>query len=172
MPKSSKKRSEAIIVEKVANLLKGLAPGCVGFYWPFKGEIDLRQLVRNGLPDGFTRALPVVVEKAKPLEFWKWQPGQPLRAGVWRIPIPDRRIPMNPSVLLVPLVGFCQRGYRLGYGGGYYDRTLATMNPRPVTIAVGFDQTRLETIFPQPHDIPMDVIVTRSDVRIYRDSPE
>ena len=71
---------------------------------------------------------------------------------------------MRPTALLVPLVGFDRRGYRLGYGGGYYDRTLATMHPKPLTIGIGYDLGRLETIHPQPHDIPMDAIVTEAGV--------
>ena len=113
----------------------------------------------------------MVVDKRKPLEFWKWQPGRPLHAGVWKIPIPDRRIRMRPTVLLVPLAGFCAEGCRLGYGGGYYNRTLAALDPKPVTIAVGFDLGRLETIFLQPHDNPMDVIITETTEKIYRDFP-
>jgi 5-formyltetrahydrofolate cyclo-ligase len=67
---------------------------------------------------------------------------------------------VRPTALLVPLVGFDRRGYRLGYGGGYYDRTLAAMGPKPFTIGIGYEIGCLETIHPQPHDIPMHAIVT------------
>jgi 5-formyltetrahydrofolate cyclo-ligase len=71
---------------------------------------------------------------------------------------------LTPDLLLVPLVGFDPAGYRLGYGGGYYDRTLAAIQPRPLAIGIGFEQQALATIHPQPHDIPMDYIVTESRV--------
>jgi 5-formyltetrahydrofolate cyclo-ligase len=72
-----------------------------------------------------------------------------------------------PDVLLAPLVGFDAGGYRLGYGGGYYDRTLAALPERPLVVGVGFETSGMETIHPQPHDIPMDLIVTeRRTIRI------
>jgi 5-formyltetrahydrofolate cyclo-ligase len=83
-----------------------------------------------------------------------------MQRGIWAIPIPADRLPVQPTVLLVPLLGFDERGYRLGYGGGYFDRTLAVARPRPLTIGVGYELGRLPTIYPQPHDIPMDAIVT------------
>jgi 5-formyltetrahydrofolate cyclo-ligase len=141
-----------------------LAGHLIGFYWPFKGEIDLRPFVRALVRNGASAALPVVVERAAPLEFWTWQPGMRLARGIWDIPIPEARAPVEPTALLVPLVGFDAEKYRLGYGGGYYDRTLAAMRSRPLTIAVGQAACRLETIHPQPHDIAMDVIVTEEGV--------
>ena len=69
---------------------------------------------------------------------------------------------LGPTILIVPLLGFDDAGFRLGYGGGYYDRTLAAMQPRPFTVGVGYELGRLPTIYPQPHDIPMDVIVTEA----------
>jgi len=107
----------------------------------------------------------VVVEKKQPLAFWAWRPGAALARGVWDIPIPAARDVVQPTALLVPLVGFDAEGYRLGHGGGYYDRTLAAMNPKPLAIGVGFEFGRLETIWPQPHDIPMDAIVTEAGVK-------
>jgi 5-formyltetrahydrofolate cyclo-ligase len=83
---------------------------------------------------------------------------------VWDIPIPIERQAVRPTALLVPLVGFDRQGYRLGYGGGYYDRTLAAMDPKPLIIGIGYEIGRLETIHPQPHDVPMDAIVTEAGV--------
>jgi 5-formyltetrahydrofolate cyclo-ligase len=102
----------------------------------------------------------VVVTRSAPVEFWSWVPGASMQRGLWDIPIPAERDPVVPDALLIPLVGFDAEGYRLGYGGGYYDRTLAAAAERPFCIGLGYDEMRLPTIYPQPHDIPMDVIVT------------
>jgi 5-formyltetrahydrofolate cyclo-ligase len=145
-----------------------LGHACIGFYWPFKGEIDLRHIVQGFQERGAEVALPVVVERQHPLEFWLWHPGMKLERGIWNIPIPRERNPVRPTFLLVPLLGFDAAGYRLGYGGGYYDRTLASLDPKPVTIGVGHELGRLETIYPQPHDMPMDVIVTGTGISRFR----
>jgi 5-formyltetrahydrofolate cyclo-ligase len=134
-------------------------PHCVGFYWPFKGEYDPRPLVRTLHQRGIPLALPVVVAKAQPLIFRPWWPRAPMTLGVWNIPVPAEGEAVQPDLLLVPLVGFDGRRYRLGYGGGFYDRTIAAMPSRPRLIGVGFVRGRLRTIYPQPHDIPMDEIV-------------
>jgi 5-formyltetrahydrofolate cyclo-ligase len=139
-----------------------LRRGCIGFYWPFKGEIDLRHLIRDLLAAGAEAALPAVVGKRQPLEFWAWRPRMKLERGVWNIPVPAERNAVRPAALLVPLLGFDAAGHRLGYGGGYYDRTLAAMNPKPPTIGIGYELGRLETMYPQPHDIPLDAIVTEA----------
>lgn len=152
-------RSSAII-DRLRAGLPSLAGEAAGFYWAFKGEIDLRGVVRDLVGRGSQAALPVVVEKGRPLEFWSWRPRMKMDRGIWNIPIPGERVVVQPRLLLVPLVGFDAAGYRLGYGGGYYDRTLAAMQPRPLAIGVGFGLGRLSSIMPQPHDIPMDAIVT------------
>ena len=135
----------------------------IGFYWPFKGEYDVRPVARRLHASGARLALPVVVEKARPLIFREWAPGIAMTHGIWNIPIPANGEPVTPDILIVPLVGFDSQRYRLGYGGGYYDRTLAAMAVKPRTIAVGHAFSRLPTINPQPHDIPMDIILTESE---------
>ena len=136
------------------------APVVLGIYWPFRGEIDVRDLALAHIEAGGIAALPVVVEKSAPVEFWRWRPEVPLARGLYNIPIPAEKEVVKPDVLIVPLVGFDRAGYRLGYGGGYYDRTLAASHPRPRTIGIAFAESELETIYPQPHDIPMSRIVT------------
>jgi 5-formyltetrahydrofolate cyclo-ligase len=152
----------------VSNLMRQSFPelrdACIGFYWPFQGEIDLRPLIQSFLTVGACAALPVVVEKGKPLEFWSWHPKMKLERGIWNIPIPCERNPVQPTILLVPLVGFDAKGYRLGHGGGYYDRTLSSLAKKPLCIGVGYELGRLETIHPQSHDIPMDAIVNERGV--------
>jgi 5-formyltetrahydrofolate cyclo-ligase len=132
----------------------------LGIYWPMRGEMDVRDIARRHIEAGGTVGLPVVVEKAAPVEFWKWQPGTGMRRGVWNIPVPMTREVVMPDALIVPLVGFDKERYRLGYGGGYYDRTIASMAKRPFCVGLGFVEAELPTIFPQAHDIPMNLIIT------------
>jgi 5-formyltetrahydrofolate cyclo-ligase len=150
-----------------ANLLAAVdlrAYRVLGFYWPIRGELDLRDVARRQIEAGGTAALPVVVAKNAPVEFWRWVPGAPLQRGFWNIPVPAEQQRVVPDALLIPVVGYDAAGYRLGYGGGYYDRTLAALAPRPLCVGVGYDEAALETIHPQPHDIPMEVIVTERRV--------
>ena len=161
---NERRRLQPLIIRHLEEAFPQLARAVIGFYWPFSGEIGLHPLVSRLLEQGARAALPVVVEKRAPLEFWAWRPGMALARGVWNIPIPAAREDVQPTALLVPLVGFDPQGYRLGYGGGYYDRTLAAMSPASLTIGVGYELGRLATIHPQPHDIPMDAIVTEGGV--------
>jgi 5-formyltetrahydrofolate cyclo-ligase len=140
-------------------------PGVLGVYWPFRAEFDPRSLIDALVASGRSVALPVVIDRKGPLEYRSWAPGEPLAAGVWDIPIPEKRDIVVPAMVLAPLVGFDRAGYRLGYGGGYFDRTLAALLPRPLAIGVGFAAQEIATIYPQSFDIPMDMIVTEEGVR-------
>lgn len=154
--------------ERIAASLREIVverPGVLGIYWPFRAEFDPRLLVDTLVAAGRRVALPVVIDRRGPLEYRVWSPGDPLVAGVWDIPIPERREVVLPSMVLAPLVGFDRAGYRLGYGGGYFDRTLGAMDPRPLAIGVGFEAQAIETIYPQPFDIPMELIVTETGIR-------
>jgi 5-formyltetrahydrofolate cyclo-ligase len=164
IPQDERRRLQPPVLELVEQHFPELANALVGFYWPIRGEIGLHGLVRRLVEQGARAALPVVVEKGQPLEFRAWRPGAPLERGVWNIPVPATREVVRPTALLVPLVGFDAKGYRLGYGGGYYDRTLAGLSPKPLAIGIGYELGRLLTIHPQPHDIPMDAIVTETGV--------
>jgi 5-formyltetrahydrofolate cyclo-ligase len=168
VPQKERPNVRSAVIASIKAHVPELRSARIGFYWPFKAEIDLRGLVRDLEAAGAEPALPVVVEKKQPLEFWAWRPRMKLSRGVWNIPIPEVRTPVAPTALLAPLVGFDGEGYRIGYGGGYYDRTLAAMNPRPLTIGVGYELGRLATIHPQPHDIPLDAIVTEAGFTWFR----
>ena len=160
------RRLWAQAIEAHLALLLGEQPTLLlGVYWPFKAEFDPRPLISRLVAAGSRIALPAVVDKKGPLEYRAWRPGDKLVDGVWNIPIPEKRKIVVPKAVLAPLVGFDRGCYRLGYGGGYFDRTLAALSPRPLAIGVGFELSRLETIYPQDFDIPMDVIVTEDGIR-------
>jgi 5,10-methenyltetrahydrofolate synthetase len=160
VPPEDRAKAADIISERLAQLVK---PGQVfSFYWPMKGELDFRPLATKLHHQGVTTALPVVVEKNRPMVFRPWAPKAPMRRGIWNIPEPATEETIMPDVALAPVVGFTDDGYRLGYGGGYFDRTLAALSPRPLAIGVGLDFQRLETIHPLPHDIRLDGIITEA----------
>jgi len=138
----------------------------LGFCWPYKGEYDARPLLRTLRERGVTIALPVVVQRGEPLLFRHWSPGVGMANGPLGIPYPVGTAQVDPEMLLVPLVGFGRAGDRLGYGGGYFDRTLAALEPRPLSIGVGFELSQMDSIFPQLHDVPMDAIVTEECIRL------
>ncbi|MFX0544124.1 5-formyltetrahydrofolate cyclo-ligase [Roseovarius sp. S1116L3] len=153
------------IADRVAEILQQRFNGAKGLtfsaYWPIKGEPNLRPLMETLHHESVRIALPVVVTKAAPLEFRLWTPEMKMVRGDWNIPVPPDDAPvLRPHIALAPLVGWDRGLYRLGYGGGYFDRTLAALDPPPFKIGVGYASAELETIFPQPHDIPMDMIVT------------
>jgi 5-formyltetrahydrofolate cyclo-ligase len=83
-----------------------------------------------------------------------------MEPGAYGIQVPASKQRMKPQVLLIPCLGIDQNRYRLGYGGGYYDRTLARLSPRPVAVGIGFDCARMASIKPQPHDIRLDLAIT------------
>jgi 5,10-methenyltetrahydrofolate synthetase len=141
----------------------------VSLYWPFQGEFDPRYAIRHFRESGAVAALPVVIEKRAPLQFREWWPGVATSKGVFDLPVPEGTRVVVPQAMLIPPVGFDDRGYRLGYGGGYFDRTLSTISPQPLKIGVAFEMSRLETIYPQAYDIPLDFIVT--ELCIYHNAP-
>jgi 5,10-methenyltetrahydrofolate synthetase len=132
----------------------------VSVYWPFRGEPDLRSWMTATCEKGAQVALPVVVGKGQPLQFRAWHPAARLERGVWNIPLPADGPIVVPTIVIAPLVGFDGDGYRLGYGGGFFDRTLAALDPKPMSIGVGHPLGALKTIYPQWHDIRRDCIVT------------
>jgi 5-formyltetrahydrofolate cyclo-ligase len=157
---ADRKRLGERVIEYLRQVIDVTRYAALGLYWPIRGEIDLREFGRQYVAAGGTVGLPVVVQDAAPVEFWRWRPGVALKRGRWNIPVPSERDLVMPDVLVVPLVGFDSGRFRLGYGGGFYDRTLAAATPRPHTIGIAFADAELRTIYPQPHDIPMDAIVT------------
>ncbi len=130
-------------------------------YWPIKGEPDLRPALADLHRAGVTIALPVVESRAAPLTFRRWTPETGLVRGDWSIPIPPPEAEvLRPDIALAPRIGWDGACFRLGWGGGYFDRTLAVL----VTIGIALGAAHLPTIFPQPHDIPLNLILTEDGV--------
>lgn len=141
----------------------------VGFCWPMKNEPDLRPVLETWLAAGgtFAALLPVVVDADAALAFRAWQPHAPMEEDRYGIPTPLAGDFLQPQALLIPLVAFDAAGFRLGYGGGYFDRTLTALRPRPLAIGVGFELCRVDTIRPEPHDERLDAIVTEAGVTTF-----
>jgi 5,10-methenyltetrahydrofolate synthetase len=160
IPADTRAVLSARIAERLDAIVGDVAGRVVSLYWPFRGEPDLRPWMAEIVARDGTPALPVVVEKARPLVFRAYRPGDRLEKGVWNIPVPAEGPPVVPAIVIAPLVGVDPENYRLGYGGGFFDRTLAALPEKPLVIGVGYAMQRIATIHPQPHDIPMDRIVT------------
>jgi len=143
----------------------GLAKGVVAFCWPILNEYDARFLIRHLRERGATAALPVVVAPKTPLVFREWHPGVKMAVGALDIPYPAAGAELAPATVLLPMNGFDQQGYRLGYGGGFFDRTLeALQQKKPLVIGVAFEVGAIDTIRPQNWDIPVDYVVTERGV--------
>lgn len=137
----------------------------IGAYWPIKGEFDpLPALFRwsEGGPEGSPRriGLPVADKATGELRFHVWFPGCPMELDAYDIPKPKDTDEFKPALLLVPCVGFGPGGIRLGYGGGFYDRTLSELTPRPLTIGIGYAHGFLPLLRGEPDDLPLDVMLT------------
>jgi 5,10-methenyltetrahydrofolate synthetase len=165
----------AALTEAIAHQLEALivplrAP-VVSVYWPIRGEPDLRAWMAKMHGAGVRFALPVVVAPATPLEFRRWTPGCNMERGVWRIPQPAERHLVIPTLAVAPLVGYDPGCFRLGYGGGFFDRTLASLSPSAIAVGVGYPQLALPTIFPQRFDVPMDWILVGTLAPVARTAP-
>ncbi len=158
--------AEEALSRRLLDALKLHEPACVGFYWPLPGEFDARAAIAIWLALGAHRqaSLPVVRNRGEALQFHAWAPDTPMKIGHHRIPEPATEVIVTPDLLFVPCVGFDAAGYRLGYGGGYYDRTLATWPgaTRPVTVGVAYEACRTDVLQREAHDIPLDLIVTEA----------
>ena len=142
-------------------------PGCVvSGYWPIDGELDVRPLMAALVARGHVCALPAVMGKRRPLAFRAWAPGQRLEAGVFGTSVPPGDAPeVTPALVLVPLVAFDGRGYRLGFGGGYYDMTLAALRAggaRVLAVGMGFEAQRVDRVPRGPSDQRLDWVVTEA----------
>jgi 5,10-methenyltetrahydrofolate synthetase len=165
MPGGAHREAGEVIMRELLSRLPPQSHALVGCYWPFRREFNCVPYMREVLANGGRVALPVVIGRGQPLQFRCWTESAEMESRVWNIPHPASGEPVFPSALVIPLVGFDDGGYRLGYGAGYYDMTIASFAVRPYLVAVGFEFSRLPTIYPQPHDQPMDVIITEAQTR-------
>ena len=141
-------------------------------YWRIRDETDCKPILIRLMDSGQKVVLPVVAGDDAPLDLRVWEADAPLyEAGFGTLAPSDLAPRAVPDLILVPLLGFDGKGTRLGYGGGYYDRTVAAMPVRPICIGVGFELGRLDSIRPQKHDIPMDAIVTEEGFLWHRPPP-
>ena len=158
--------AQEALSRRMLDTLKLHEPACVGFYWPLPGEFDARAAIAIWLALGAHRqaSLPVVTNRGEALQFRAWAPDTPMKTGHHRIPEPATEVVVMPDLLFVPCVGFDVEGYRLGYGGGYYDRTLAAWPgaTRPVTVGIAYEACRTDALQREAHDIPLDLIITEA----------
>ena len=159
IPAADRAALTAALEEALAGVVTPRPGLRIAAYWPIRGEPDLRGWMGRAHAAGATVLLPVVVARDAPLVFRAWHPGCAMERGIWNIPVPAAGAEAVPEVVISPLVGVDDGCFRLGNGGGYYDRTLARLDPPARAIGTGFADCRMPTIFPMPWDIPMDSVV-------------
>ena len=139
----------------------------IGAYWPIKGEFDPLPALHRWKEDGELIeqpqrrriGLPVVNKQHKTMTFHAWYPGCPMEEDAYGIPKPKDTEVIVPTLLFAPCVGYGPGGYRLGYGGGFYDRMLGSLDPRPFTVGLGFGTGFVSDLEPEAHDVPLDAIL-------------
>ncbi len=161
--------SRQSIDRHIERAFPGLTKAVVAVCWPIRNEYDPRHLARRLRERGARTALPVVLAPGRPLVFREWHPGVKLAEGAMGIAYPVDSAELAPDAVLLPMNGWDAQGYRLGYGAGFFDRTLASLARKPATIGVSYELARLETIHPQGWDVPLDYVVTERGV--YRRDP-
>jgi 5,10-methenyltetrahydrofolate synthetase len=164
MPAPARAAADHALGGHLARLLDTLAPASIGFCWPYRAEFDMRAVVTAWLRADASRwaALPVVGATGVPMRWRRWDPDVEMPLDRYGIPFPGDGPDLHPDLLLIPCNGFDARGYRIGYGAGHFDRTLAAMQPRPLAVGVAYELARLADTQPQAHDLPMDWLVTEA----------
>lgn len=171
LPKEMRDQATAALAGHLSALLAEtpLSGRVIAAYWPIQNEPDLKGWFDGLRNAGAILALPVPVSPPQPMTFRLWEAGARLVRGFGGIPVPpDGTREVTPGVLLAPLIGWDDAGYRLGYGAGYFDRTLAALTEAPLVIGLGYQSARLPTIVPQRHDVPMHVIATECGIQMRR----
>ena len=174
LPAATHAQRSAQLAAHLELLLQRCPVTIIGFCWPIRAEFDCRPLIIAQVARGARACLPLVTAAAAAMSFRQWLPHSPMAIDRHGIHYPADGDTLVPELLLMPVNAFDAQGYRLGYGGGYFDRTLATLKPPPLTVGLGFELARVDSTLPGEHDIPMDAVVTEAGLEIYspRLSPE
>jgi len=160
---AARQAAEQTIQARLIELLATRPPGALAFCPAIRGECDIAPAALSLQQRGWQLAMPVVERRQAPMVFRPWWPDMPMRVDPHGLPVPDTTLIIHPDVVLVPLVAFDAACHRLGYGGGYFDRTLSVLAPRPWMIGVAFALQRVASIAPQAHDRPLDRVITEKD---------
>jgi 5-formyltetrahydrofolate cyclo-ligase len=159
--------NEALLA-RLCSHVGDVARELIAIYWPIRNEPQLEPLAGQWAGQGAGLALPVVDAEAQPLRFVRWRHGDPLMPGAYGIARPVQDETVRPTLIVIPCLGFDLRAYRLGYGGGYYDRTIAALQAdpsRPIrTVGVAWDEALIDDFVPLPTDLPLDAVITPSAV--------
>ena len=157
-------RASALVCNHLQDWLLPMPGALIAFCPPMRGEVDCNELVLRLLAAGWRAAMPAVTQKHKPMQFRLWTPQTPLAPDHLGLMAPTGPA-ATPDIVLAPLAAADRAGYRLGYGGGYFDRTLAALQPPPLCIGVGFDLCLVDSVFPHQFDVKLDFLVTESGLR-------
>lgn len=159
-------------IARIPTAAAALEPIVVAVCWPVRSEYDARKIAGKMRENGVIVSLPVVISPASSLIFREWHAASNMAQDQYGIPYPAAGKALRPAVIFVPVAGFDLHGYRLGYGGGFFDRTIAELSAsgkKPVVIGVGYELAKMDSIHPESHDMPMDFMVTEAG--IYRREP-
>lgn len=149
------------ITERVLALPDLAGPGPVSAYWPMRSEADPRPILEALHAKGMALCLPAIVDRA--MLFRQWAPWEPIVPGGFGTLVPEPQQPQaKPAILIVPLAAFDRRGYRIGYGKGYYDRALSELG-KVVAIGIGYGAQEIPAVPDEPHDQRLDWIVTEGE---------
>jgi 5,10-methenyltetrahydrofolate synthetase len=168
-PQTHRERSQALC-EHLWQWFLTRPPASFGFCAPFRGECDLWPLALQLVAAGWQGCMPVAETAAAPMVFRAWSPHAAMTQDRHGIAVPDTATVAAPAILLLPVVAVDARGYRLGYGGGYFDRTLAALKAQgetPLCIGIGFELCRVADIQPQAHDQPLHWLATENGLQTF-----
>jgi len=171
----NRQKAFAADIGNSASLLSSVLAGYRGVpiagYLPIKTEIDPLSAMEEASAHSLV-GVPVIQGNSKPLKFSRWEPGCNLKKGPFDVQIPVNSYYFVPEVLIIPMVGFDRNGGRLGYGGGFYDRTLEYLRSRQATLAIGFaySEQEFETLPLEPTDQKLDIIITEREIIEFKHS--
>lgn len=153
-----------VVSDRLLRWLRTMPLQRLAFYWPIRGEPDVTAAIKVWLAENPAHLASLPLVAGQLLEFAPWHPRMPMKAGQFGVQVPDTKERLKPQLLVIPCVGIDEHRHRLGYGAGFYDRTLASLPVRPSTVGIAFDCGRVKSIDPKPHDVQLDLGITESGV--------